>query len=118
MCDISGYQPVKDNERIYFGGLSLNAATILFATATVYNTVGLSAMMSSEGVVVSPDPNLTVIDGNGEDDIDFQSDLNVIQGRSNLFYSFSFLISTHFVKLWESHVFYCLSLELVLFSEF
>ena len=39
---------------------------------------------------MSPNPTLTIIDGNDEDDIDFQTDLNVIQGTTLIVRDFLF----------------------------
>ena len=79
-CDISPYRDVDNNEQIFIGDLSLNAGDTIFATAIVYNNVGLWTMLSSDGAVMSPDPHLIILDGNVNEDIDFQTDLNVIQG--------------------------------------
>ena len=79
---MSPYQEVNGNQTLFIGDLSMRTGVTIYATAIVYNSVRLRTMLSSSGVVVSPDPHLIVLDGNGEDDIDFQTDLSIIQGMT------------------------------------
>ena len=55
--------------------------TTFYATLRSYNKAGLYADSVSSAVVVSQEPYIEVIDGPKENDIDFQSIPNIIQGR-------------------------------------
>ncbi|KAK3094096.1 hypothetical protein FSP39_024081 [Pinctada imbricata] len=79
-CDIRPLRDYQENANILFTDLSMYPGEKIFATTFIYNRVGLSTMAFSDGSVVSPNPILSVIDGAGPMDRDFQSDLNVIQG--------------------------------------
>lgn len=62
-------------------GLQLFPGMTVFATVKVYNEVNLYSTTLSQGVIISPSPILTVLDGHGQKDEDYLSDLNIIQGR-------------------------------------
>ncbi|XP_067685182.1 uncharacterized protein [Haliotis asinina] len=66
---------------IFFGKLSLQPEDKVYATAECLNRAGLSASATSEAVVVSPNPHLTVTDGSGENDKDFQTSLSALEGH-------------------------------------
>ncbi|XP_071094116.1 uncharacterized protein [Haliotis cracherodii] len=66
---------------IFFGRLSLQPEDKVYATATCINRAGLSASATSEAVVISPSPQLTVTDGSEEKDEDFQTGLSALEGH-------------------------------------
>lgn len=53
----------------------------VFATVRVYNKVNLYSTSFSGSMVISPSPNLSVLDGSGQNDEDYSSQLNIIQGH-------------------------------------
>ena len=73
-------QPQQWNGLYVMGHLDLPRGSTVYATVRVTNTAGLYSIKSSNGVVVSPEPRLEVLDGAGEADMDGQSDLHVLQG--------------------------------------
>lgn len=77
------YTPVKPNaDGLFFvDGFSLHDGAVFYATVRIYNYAGLKTEVTSESVVVSQSPTLSVSDGDKEDDIDFQSVPNLIQGK-------------------------------------
>ena len=62
------------------GHLDIPRGSTVFATVRVTNAAGLFTITSSNGVVVSPEPRLQVLDGAADVDMDGQSDLHVLQG--------------------------------------
>ena len=62
-------------------GFTMIPGTTFYATLRSYNKAGLYADSVSSAVVVSQSPYIQVIDGPKENDIDFQSIPNIIQGR-------------------------------------
>ncbi|KAK7113965.1 hypothetical protein V1264_000110 [Littorina saxatilis] len=80
--DIHPFLPYTLVEGVYAkGGLGLPVGSTVFATARVTNRVGLYTVVSGEGVVISPQPRLLVLDGPGPADADGQVDLHLIQGH-------------------------------------
>ncbi|KAJ8312545.1 hypothetical protein KUTeg_009918 [Tegillarca granosa] len=79
--DIKEFVLVLNATRIFIGGLELAEGSRVYATARIYNKAGLYSLTSSDPIVISPNPVLSVIDGPGKIDLDYQSDLNVLQGR-------------------------------------
>ncbi|KAK3092476.1 hypothetical protein FSP39_003379 [Pinctada imbricata] len=79
-CNIKPFKEFQENTNILISDLSMYPGEKIFVTAIIYNRVGLSTIAFSDGSVVSPNPILSVIDGTGPKDRDFQGDLNVIQG--------------------------------------
>ena len=81
-ADIIPYRKVTldSNKIIFIHNLALNFGQIFYATVRSYNKAGLNGEASSGMVVVSQEPFLEVIDGPGENDIDFQPSPNIIQG--------------------------------------
>ncbi|XP_052219885.1 uncharacterized protein LOC127837088 [Dreissena polymorpha] len=80
--DYLEYHPVvaKSDGIFFVNGFRLNQGDLFFVTMRIYNKAGLSSEFSSDSVVVSQTPFLEVKDGTGEQDIDFQSTPNLIQG--------------------------------------
>ncbi|KAK7493720.1 hypothetical protein BaRGS_00015049 [Batillaria attramentaria] len=69
------------NNMYALGHLGLHAGSVVFATVKITNNVGLYTIGTSEGVVISPEPRLEVLDGPGDTDVDGQTKLNLMQGR-------------------------------------
>lgn len=59
----------------------VSAGTKIYATVKAYNNVGLHNVLTSDPIIVSPDPSIEVIDGTDETDSDYQTSLNIIQGN-------------------------------------
>ncbi|WAR20773.1 DNER-like protein [Mya arenaria] len=64
----------------FIDGFFLPSDVTVYATMRIYNKAGLKTEVSSQGVVVSQTPYLTVKDGDQDEDIDYQSVPNLIQG--------------------------------------
>ena len=83
--DIAAFQSVTMNDNtcnvFFLDGFTIPPGNIFHATVRSYNKAGLYSDSSSSAVVVSQSPYLEVIDGTGDQDIDFQSVPNIIQGR-------------------------------------
>ncbi|XP_053407458.1 uncharacterized protein LOC123547213 isoform X2 [Mercenaria mercenaria] len=81
--NILEYTPVKleANGIIFVDGFSLHDGAIFHATLRVYNHAGLKMEVTSDSVVISQSPVLSVSDGDQENDIDYQSVPNLIQGK-------------------------------------
>ncbi|XP_061188852.1 uncharacterized protein LOC133197029 [Saccostrea echinata] len=84
-----GSEPATDNIKSYqelektymtIDNIYVPPGTRIYATVRAYNKVGLHSVITSEPIVVSPDPRIDVFDGKGDRDSDFQIDLNLIQG--------------------------------------
>lgn len=78
--DIKDYQDLRGTY-ITIHNIAVFAGTKIFATVRAYNKVGLHNIVTSDPITVSPDPVIEVLDGKGEKDVDYQSDLHVIQGK-------------------------------------
>lgn len=78
--DIKDYQDLRGTY-ITIDNIAVSAGTKIFATVRAYNKVGLHNIVTSDPITVSPDPVIEVLDGKGEKDVDYQSDLHVIQGK-------------------------------------
>ncbi|WAR20850.1 CRB-like protein [Mya arenaria] len=80
--DYLAYTAVKQStEGIFFmDGFILPSDVTFYATMRIYNKAGLKTEVSSQSVVVSQTPYLTVKDGDQDEDIDYQSVPNLIQG--------------------------------------
>lgn len=89
MDDIKDYQDLKGT-LITIDNIAVSAGTKIFATVRAYNKVGLHNIVTSDQITVSPNPVIEVLDGKGEKDADYQSDLHVIQGKFG--YNFCFLL--------------------------
>lgn len=81
--EVVNYVPVTQNSKniFFIDGLSLQVGVMFYATVRIYNKAGLKTDVTSESVVISQAPYLEVIDGDGEEDVDYQSAPNIIQGR-------------------------------------
>lgn len=79
--DIKEFVRVKNATQIFIGGLELIEGSRVYATARIYNKAGLYSLTTSDPIVISPNPVLSVIDGPGKNDLDYQSELNVLQGK-------------------------------------
>ncbi|XP_062588035.1 uncharacterized protein LOC134249704 [Saccostrea cucullata] len=77
--NIESYQEMEDTY-MTVDNIFVPSGTKIYATVRAYNKVGLHSIVTSEPIVVSPDPTIEVFDGKGEKDWDFQIDLNLIQG--------------------------------------
>ncbi|WAQ98196.1 hypothetical protein MAR_022569, partial [Mya arenaria] len=80
--DFLVFTPIeKSSSSLFFmDGFFLPAGVTFFVTMRIYNNAGLSTEVSSQSVVVSQTPYLSVQDGNQDEDIDYQSLPNVIEG--------------------------------------
>ena len=65
----------------FIDGLNLLPGLTFYATIRSYNKAGLYSDAASSQVVVSQAPYMEVFDGPGEQDVDFQSAPNIIQGH-------------------------------------
>lgn len=74
-----GQHPVIDGMYV-MSPLALTPGSTVFVTVRATNMAGLYAIGTSESVVISPEPRLEVLDGEGETDMDGQIDLHVLQG--------------------------------------
>lgn len=81
--DVMNFKNVSPNEKgIFFvDGFTLHLGALFYASIRIFNNAGLYTEISSDRVIVSQIPVLTVQDGKGENDIDYQSIPNLIQGR-------------------------------------
>ncbi|WAR20843.1 hypothetical protein MAR_014817 [Mya arenaria] len=71
----------KSVDGIFFiDGFFLPSDVAFYATMRIHNKAGLKTEVSSKSVVVSQTPYLTVMDGDQDEDIDYQSVPNLIQG--------------------------------------
>ncbi|XP_061168901.1 uncharacterized protein LOC133178169 [Saccostrea echinata] len=77
--NIKAYQDMENNY-MTIDNIYASAGTKIYATVRAYNRVGLHSVLTSEPIIVSPDPRIDVLDGKGDIDADFQASLNVIQG--------------------------------------
>lgn len=89
-----GSSPGLDNIKAYqemtgsymtIDNIFVSAGTKIYATVKAYNNVGLHNVLTSDPIIVSPDPFIEVIDGKGETDSDYQTSLNIIQGNLQTF---------------------------------
>ncbi|XP_013400547.1 uncharacterized protein LOC106166509 [Lingula anatina] len=76
--DIIGFKDVGLRTSTFIDGLALPSGGTVYASVRGFNKGGLYAIAVSAGVVVSPHPHLTVMDGNGNIDIDFQTELTTV----------------------------------------
>ena len=72
---------LQRNNIIFIDDIEIQTGKVFYGTVRVYNKAGLYTEMSSNPVVVSQSPVLKIIDGDLDEDIDFQSDPNIIQGH-------------------------------------
>ncbi|XP_067664253.1 uncharacterized protein [Haliotis asinina] len=79
--DIHGMMEAEQDKIIFIGGLSLQPEDKVFATAKCSNMAGLTASATSQAVVVSPLPHLSVTDGPEENDAEFLTGLTTIEGH-------------------------------------
>ncbi|KAL3857351.1 hypothetical protein ACJMK2_012027 [Sinanodonta woodiana] len=79
--DILSFKPASSVHSLFLGDLALPIGSTVFASMKAYNRAGLYSVVNSDGIVVSPHPLLTVNDGPGEEDLDFQSKMSVIEGN-------------------------------------
>ncbi|XP_061168902.1 uncharacterized protein LOC133178171 [Saccostrea echinata] len=77
--NIKAYQDMENNY-MTIDNIYVSSGTKLYATVRAFNKVGLYSVLTSEPIIVSPDPRIDVVDGKGDRDADFQASLNVIQG--------------------------------------
>ena len=82
-ADIAEYRTVKlaSNELFFIGDLTIPKGKPFYTTVKIYNKAGLYTEMASDAVVVSQNPVLEVLDGESDQDIDFQPVPNIIEGR-------------------------------------
>ena len=78
--DIKDFVTVGKQERINLDKLALIPGEMAYATVRAKNHAGLTSGTTSSGVIVSPNPSLTVQDGLLEEDVDFQNDPSSISG--------------------------------------
>lgn len=78
--DIEDFQELTDTY-VTINNIVVSAGTKIFATVRAYNKVGLHNVVTSDPIIVSPDPVIEVWDGNDVKDSDYQNDFHVIQGK-------------------------------------
>ena len=80
--DVYSFTSKEWKHPIFVGDLSLPNGKEIYASVRVYNKAGLYTSISSDPVVVSYSPKLTVYDGPSKDvDADYQSDISMIRGH-------------------------------------
>ena len=79
--DIKEYQEMLKNY-MTIDNIFVSAGKKMYATVRAYNKVGLTNVLTSDPIIVSPDPVIEVFDGPGDKDSDYQKDLNVIWGKN------------------------------------
>jgi hypothetical protein len=81
--DVLDYTPVQlgENGIIFVDSFTLDEGAIFYATLRLYNHAGLKTEVTSDSVVISQSPVLSVTDGAEDDDIDYQSVPNLLQGK-------------------------------------
>ena len=81
--DILRYKEIRMQKdgTFFVSGLDMDPGTVFYASMRIYNQAGIYTDISSDSVVISQAPYLSVIDGNKETDTDFQSVPNIVQGR-------------------------------------
>ena len=58
----------------------------VFASVRATNAARLTSQSVSASVYISPNTNMFVLDGNADEDINFQNDLSTLSGQVTTFY--------------------------------
>lgn len=86
MDNIKEYQDLNDTY-VTIDNILASPGTKIYATVRAYNKVGLHSVVTSDSIIVSPNPKIEVFDGGIVDtDLDYQNDLNVIKGKKSYIY--------------------------------
>ncbi|XP_052073991.1 uncharacterized protein LOC127711867 [Mytilus californianus] len=78
--NIQDFSSINGIDKVLIPYLNMDDGSDVTVTVRAFNKAGLYGQMTSDPVIISLVPQLTVIDGNSLEDEDYQTSLNVIQG--------------------------------------
>lgn len=81
VSNIKDFLPITNTNKILITHLNLVDGSEVRVTVRAFNKAGLYGQVTSNPVVISLVPHLTVYDGTSGNDEDYQTSLNIIEGR-------------------------------------